>query len=175
MAKRNTRKKHNYKEMTISILLCLLVLGISYMIFVTDILKPSVNEVTTSYISFNNRDNTDDITINNISKMSDELGKSIANTKSKNLLITGEDEKNYEVVIYPVINDIDLKYIKASITINNKTYTTNLSDASINSDGGITIYQDMKKDKNILIKMWIDKDYKKEVPNTSFKIKIKQK
>ena len=101
--------------------------------------------------------------------------KRLGCTKSKKLLITGENDKDYEVVIYPVINDIDLKYIKASISINNKTYITNLSDASINDDGGITIYQDMKKDKNILIKMWIDKDYKKEVPNTSFKIKIKQK
>ena len=174
MAKRNTRKKHNYKEMTISILLCLLVLGISYMIFATDVLKPSVNQVTASYISFNNRDNTDDIKIDNIKKMSDDIGKSIINNRYNELLVDGEDNSNYEIVVYPLINDIDLNYIKASITMNNKTYTTNLSEVLKSDDGGISIYKGLvEKPQKVIIRMWVSKDYKEDITDTSFRIKIK--
>lgn len=186
MAKSNTRKKLSkkkfqqrqklIKQTIISVLLCLLVISISYMIFKTNILQPSVNEVTASYISFNNNDNTDEIKINNIKKMSNEIGKSIANTKYNKLLITGEKNTNYELVIYQITNNIDLEYINIAITIGNKTYITNLKEAINSDDGGIVIYKgSVKEEKELTIRMWVNKKYSEKVKDNSFRIKIRQK
>lgn len=182
MAVKNTRKKLSkkqkkkfYRDTTISALLCLLVLSISYLMYKTNILQPSVNEVTASYISFNNKDTTDEIKINNLKKMSVSEGKSIINNKSNKLLITGEENTNYKVIVYPVINNIDLKYINYSINIKGNTYNNALSEMPINNDGGIVIYEGViKKEKNLLIRMWVSNNYPNKVDNNSFRIKIKQ-
>ena len=43
--------------------------------------------------------------------MSNDIGKSIVNTKYSQLVVSGENNSNYQVVVYPIINNIDLKYI----------------------------------------------------------------
>lgn len=171
--KHQRQRKQLVKNTMISALLCLLVLGISYIIFETDILQPSVNEVTASYISFNNNDTTDDIKINNIRKMSNDIGKSIVNTKSSDILVSGEDNKEYQVVIYPIINNIDLKHINYAITIGNNSYDNNLASMTMRTDEGIVVYNGkVNKEKKITIRLWISKDYEGEVENNSFKIKV---
>lgn len=171
--KQQRQRKQLVKNTMISALLCLLVLGTSYVIFETDTLQPSVNEVTASYISFNNNDTTDDIKINNIKKMSNDIGKSIVNTKSSVISVSGEDNKEYQVVIYPVINNIDLKYINYAITIGNDVYNNDLVSMPVGTDEGIVVYTGkVNKEKKITIRLWISKDYEGEVENNSFKIKV---
>ena len=105
--------------------------------------------------------------------MSDDIGKSIVNTKYSELKVSGEDNSNYQVVIYPVINDIDLNYIKYSITIDNNTYSDTLGNMPMSSDEGIIVYNSkVTESQNITIRMWVSKDYDGEVENNSFKIKI---
>ncbi len=174
LTKKQLRARNQlYKNTAISALLCLLVLGISYIIFRTDILQPRINRVTASYISFYNNDTTDVIKINDIKKMSDDIGKSVVNTKYSELEVSGEDNSNYQVVIYPVINDISLNYIKYSITIDNNTYSDTLGNMPKSSDEGIIVYNSkVTEGQKITIRMWVSKDYDGEVENNSFKIKI---
>ena len=174
LSKRQLRQqKQLYKNIVISTLMCLLVLGISYVIFITDVLQPTVNEVTASYISFNNNDSTDIIKITNIKKMSNDMGKSIVNSKYSRLLISGEKNSNYQVVIYPIINDIDLEYINYALVVDNDTYEGNLATGNMSSDEGIIVYNDVVGENNkVTVKLWVSKEYKGEVNNNSFKIKI---
>ena len=171
--KQRKQKQQLYKNIVISTLMLLLVLGISYLIFETDLLQPSVNEVTASYISFNNKDTTDVIKINNIKKMSNDIGMSIVNTKHSQLLVSGEQNSNYQLVVYPMVNDIDLEYINYAVTIGHDKYTGNLATGTVNSDEGIVVYNGkVNEAKKITIRMWISKEYEGEVNNNSFKIRI---
>lgn len=167
------QRQQLYKNTIISTLLVILVLGISYVIFSTDLLQPRVNEVTASYISFNNNDTTDIIKINNIKRMSNDIGKSIVNNKSRKVLISGEENNVYQIVIYPLINNIDLKYINFSITIGNESYEGNLATNEVTSDEGIVAYTGkVSGKKEATVKMWVSKEYEGEIDNNSFKIKI---
>ncbi len=167
------QRKQLYKNTVLSILMCLLVLGVSYIIFKTDILQPKVNEVTASYISFYNNDTTDMIKINNIKKLSDDIGKSIVNTKSHELKVSGDINSDYQVVVYPMINNIDLKYINFSITNGNNTYSNNLSEMPNRTDEGIIVYNGKVEDtKKMTIRMWVSKEYEGDIDNNSFSIKI---
>ena len=174
LSKRQQRqRKQLYKNTVISALMCLLVLGISYLIFKTDILKPRVNEVTASYISFYNNDTTDMIKINNIKRLSDDMGKSIVNTKSRELKVSGEANSDYQVVVYPMINNIDLEHIKFSITDGNTTYSNNLSEVPTRTDEGMVVYNGKVDDtKKVTIRMWISKEYEGDIDNNSFSIKV---
>ena len=174
LSKRQLKQKQQlYKNTVISILLCLLVVSISYIIFITDFLKPRVNEVTASYISFNNKDTTDMIKINNLKKMSNDIGKSIVNTKYSQLVVRGENNSNYQVVVYPIINNIDLKYINYAISVDNNIYMDNLDTEKLTDDEGIVIYSGVvTEEKKITIRMWVSKEYEGEIENNSFNIKI---
>ena len=79
MTKKKKQKKKNYLFIFFSVILCLITLLLSYIIFGTNLLKPKLNEETTSYISFNNKDTTDILKIKNIQIMSNEKGKSNRN------------------------------------------------------------------------------------------------
>ena len=167
------QKQQLQKNIIISTLMCLLVLGISYVIFKTDVLQPSVNEVTASYISFNNKDTTDIIKINDIKKMSNDMGKSIVNKKYSQLSIEGEVNSNYQLVIYPLVNNIDLKYVNYSITVDGNVYTDYLSNKQVTGDEGIVVYNGVvTKGNKVTIRMWISREYEGEVGNNSFQIKI---
>ncbi len=167
------QRRQLLKNTVISTLLLLLVLGVSYLIFVTDVLEPHVNEVTAGYISFYNNDTTDMIKINNLKKLSDDVGKSIVNTRSQELKVTGENNNKYQVVVYPMINNIDLKYINFSITKGEITYTNNLEDMPIGDDEGIIVYQgNVSEGKELTLRMWISKEYEGKIDNNSFSVKI---
>ena len=173
--KKSNRQKHidNTKRILTCVILSLLVLGLSYIIFQTDILEPSLNEITTSYISFNNKNTTDMLKINNINKKSDKLGKSSWNNKSIVLDIDGEKDKEYQIIVYPIIKDVDNKYIKVYLKDNKELVNTNLDELKDSEDGGKIIYQGKINNNKKILRMWIDKDYKDKINNNSFEIKIK--
>ena len=173
--RKTNRQKHidNTKRILTCIILSVLVLGLSYIIFKTDILKPSLNEITTSYISFNNKNITDMLKINNINKKSDKLGKSTWNNKSIVLDIDGEKNREYKIIIYPIIKSVDNKYIKVYLKDNKELVNTNLDNLKDSEDGGKIIYQGKINNKKKILRMWIDKEYKGNVNDNSFEIKIK--
>ena len=174
LSKRQQKQRRQLlKNIVISSLMFFLVLGISYLIFKTDILQPEVNEITASYISFYNNDTTDMIKINNIKKLSDDIGKSVVNTKSYELVVSGEVDSNYQVVVYPMINNIDLRYINFSITKGNITYNNSLNEMPNALDDGIVVYNGkVDNEKNITIRLWVSKEYEGDIDNNSFSIKI---
>ena len=104
------RKKIHNKIIQCTIL-SIFVLGFSYVIFQTDYLEPKINETTASYISFNNKNTTDMLKIQNIQKMSDQKGKSTLNSKFLKIDISGEESKEYEIVLYSIENKIEPEFI----------------------------------------------------------------
>lgn len=172
MARKKKKNKKNYKIILKRVITCslfgILVISLSYIIFITNLLKPHINELTTSYISFNNRNTTDILRINNIRKMSDSIGKSSLNNAKLNIKIDGEKNKDYSIVLYKINCSIEDKYIK--VLIDNKIFR--LSDLEDSSDYGKILYiGNNSKEKNI--RMWVDEKYKEKVKDTSFELKIK--
>jgi len=157
------------KKVITCIVLGIFVITLSYLIFKTNILEPKLNELTTSYISFNTENNSDILEIKNINKMSDTTAKSILNNSSLKLDITGTKNEEYNVVVYKNSN-IDDKYINCYI--NKKV---NLSEVETTKDGGKIIYTGKIDNKTKVLKMWIDKSYKDKVNDNSFEIRIKKK
>ena len=105
--------------------------------------------------------------------MSNDIGKSIVNTKYSQLVVSGENNSNYQVVVYPIINNIDLKYINYAISVDNNIYMDNLDTEKLTDDEGIVIYSGVvTEEKKITIRMWVSKDYEGEIENNSFNIKI---
>jgi len=157
------------KKVITCIVLGIFVITLSYLIFKTNILEPKLNELTTSYISFNTENNSDILEIKNINKMSDTTAKSIINNSSLKLDITGTKNEEYNVVVYKNSN-IDDRYINCYI--NKKV---NLSEVETTKDGGKIIYTGKIDNKTKVLKMWIDKSYKDKVNDNSFEIRIKKK
>ena len=180
----NTRKRKNnkkakkqlYKNIVISSLLCFLVLCLSYIIFMTDYLQPRVDEITTSYISFNNRYTTDVMKISNVKKMSDKNGSSNLNNKYIEFTVQGKNASKYEIVIYPIGKKIDNTYVNFVFETSNEKLINNLGSMPERKDGGRVIYQgEIKDNSKKKLRMWISKDYKDKANNTSFEIKIKSR
>lgn len=172
---RQQMKKQLYKSIFCSIFLSLLVIAFGYLIFKTDILQPRVDEVTASYISFNNSNTTDMLKINSLKKMSDEKGSSSFNKSYVEFEVTGSKKSNYDIVVYSIINKIDYKYVKFCLISDNEVINSgNLEDLKLKSDGGKILYQgSLNKSVPMLLRMWVSNDYESKVGNTSFEIKVK--
>ena len=84
MTKKRTKKtrqaRHNsriilHKKIVLCVFLCTLVIILGYIILLSNVLEPKINQLTASYISFNNRNSTDMLRINNLEKMSNKKGR----------------------------------------------------------------------------------------------------
>lgn len=179
MSKKKKRKQskinHEMKErITFFLFLCFLTISLGSYIIVSDSFQPKVNELTASYISLNNHNTTDILKITNLKKMSNRIGKSIQNKESLSFQITGEKDKDYQIIVVPISNQIDEKYIHYSLSINKDNITNTLNKVQTQNNHEKMIYQGKYLDTtNIEIKMWIDKEYSGKVKNNSFEVKIK--
>lgn len=175
--KRKKKKTNNLKikEIFSIVLLILLISGISFIIYKTDIFMPKIDEVTASYISFNNSDSTDMIKISNVNRKKDNFGKSELNSKYAEFTVNSKEKSDYKIVVYPYTDKIDLKCVKYYLSTNNNNKIDILENSVENGDGGRTIYQNKlrKKQEKIIIRMWIDKECKSNLNEESFEIKIK--
>lgn len=171
------QKKLIKKRIIVCIFLCLFTILLSYSILLTDFLQPHINEMTASYISFNNRNTTDMLKIMNLKKMNDKQGNSIANPKSLEFNIEVEKDLQYEISIVPINNHIEEKYIHYALTINNNNNIVDkLSNKEKAANGERIIYQGKKRtNTKVVLRMWISKEYKKEAENVSFEIKVKSR
>lgn len=187
MAKKNKKKLSKKKQLELQnqrkvisycLFLCLLVLLLTYFIFYKDTLKTSVDEVTASYISFNNSKTTDMLKISNLSKMKDKKGKSILNTSTKTFDVNGNVKEKYEVVVYALGNQVDESYVKYALydENNNEISKGILNDLAQSADGGKVIYQSsIKKNNKLKLNMWLSKKYQGNTKNISYEIKIKSR
>ncbi len=174
--KKQLELKNQKKVIYYCLILCLLVLLLTYFIFYKDTLKTSVDEVTASYISFNNSKTTDMLKISNLSKMKDDKGKSILNTSTKMFDVDGNIKEKYEVVVYALGNKADESYIKFALydSNNNEISSGVLNNSKTSVDGGKVIYQGaIKKHNKLKLNMWLSKKYQGNTKNISYEIKIK--
>jgi len=180
MAKKKSTKirKRQQKVMKQKTVFCafllILVITISYIILKTNILEPQVNQLTTSYISFNNRNATDMLTITNLKKMNNKKGNSIFNNTKISFQIHGDQKKDYEIILIPRKNTIEEKYIHYTLVIDDKTITGTLDKNPEKTIGERTIYKgNSSKKTKVLLRMWVSEDYQHKVENSSFEIKVK--
>lgn len=176
---KNKKRKfqdNKIKKSSVVLLIIVVVLTISayYLINETDILLPSIDEATASYISFNNSNSTDMLKITNLKRMKHEVGKSILNSQKVNFSISGKNDEEFNIELYSIGNIIDKKYINYVLLNNDEIIEIgNLENKTENYNGGIILYQDkIVKDNSYELKMWIDKEYPKKVNNVSYEIKI---
>ena len=68
--KKNQIRNNKIKKSSVALLIFVIVMTLSafYLISGTDLLLPSIDEATASYISFNNSKSTDMLKINNLKK-----------------------------------------------------------------------------------------------------------
>ena len=177
LRKNSQLKKQFIKTVTVCALLCITVLVLSYYIFQTNLLEPGLDEITTSYISFNNKNTTDMLKIDNLKKMKNEKGRSFLNDRKVTFQVSGKEQEEYQVILYPLTNIVDLKYIHFSLEEKEPLISGTLDSVMENEDGVITIYTGFVKnpEEKMTLKMWIDKKYKGNSNHTSFEIKIKSR
>lgn len=173
--KRYTQKKI-YKLSLMTIFLLLLAFFFGYIIFETDYLQSGVDELTASYISFNNAKTTDILKVINLSKKSDKKGKQDTNKSNKTFEIKGKEKEEYEIILYSLGNTIDEEYVKFYIANGTEKKEGKLSSTEKTIDNGKIIYKGkVDKDNKFKLYMWIDDNYKNNVKNISYEIKIKKR
>lgn len=181
MGKRQKRKTKKQKliikrKMIVCIFLCLLVSVIGYFILLTDFLKPQLNKLTTSYISFNNRNSTDMLRIDNLKKISDKKGVYLAGLNSLNFTIPKGKNLDYDIVLIPNNSEIENKYIHYVLSVDGKNEVKTLNTTIKNDNDEIIIYRGSNKDDtDISLYMWVSKKYKRDVENLSYEVKIKSR
>ena len=113
--KRKKQKEENKYQKVLCLFLVALILSFAYIMKEQKNLEPQLNELTTSYISFNNSNATDRLTISNLKNMSERIGKSKWNNSRLIIPISGEKNKPYEIIIYPINKDTKEEYIEIYI------------------------------------------------------------
>ena len=174
--KRRRKNKINYKLIFSTIIVFLCVLVLSYTMFFTDVLNPTIDELTSSYISFNNINN-DNIKISNLKKMSDRKGNSIFNRSFARFNIYMNKDSKYMIVVKDNNKVIDSNYVYFSLNINNKNITIDkLGNMKRINNNEYIIYEGENGNKDrINIKMWISKEIKDSVLDTSYEVYIKSR
>ena len=148
---------------------------LSYYVYNSYNSKSKLDELTTSYISFNNNDTTEMMKITDLKRMSNSTGVSFKNKSLKNFDISGDVGERYQIVLYHIGNVIDNKYVHYSLIINNKVKDTNtLNNMIYSENGGLVIYDGkIEKNNNCILKMWVDNSYHDSVKNISYEVRIK--
>ena len=167
--------------------LVVLVFGVSYAVWSNSITGTKINTLTSGYLSFNYTEN--DSSVINIDKalpVSDEVGKKISNSNEYFLFTVSnnfEESINYEILLEPLVNNLDNKYIKIYLTDKNdvtfKGYdkvVPTVDQFQVNSSGMISIYNGVLKDKNdsqtFKLRIWISDSYVVDQNSSMFSFKV---
>lgn len=167
------KKKEVVLVISLGIVIVISLLGISYITFQTNLLKPHINSKTLKYISFYNQEKTDSIIIKNIEKIKNSQGRTNKNKSSLSLNITGKKGERYEIILDNKISKEYTKYINTFIEHNGKKIESNLDKLKTSQDGGKIIYQGKIDNRDVILRMWISKKSSKKIKDNFFEIKIK--
>lgn len=171
--KRQTRQKEYYRYLCACIIMSIIVLSLGLFIENTNFLEPKINQVTTSFISFNNKNTTDMLRLNNISKMSDKRGSSRRNPNSLTLNITGEKDQKYEIVLYSLDNPISEEKIKYIVKTGKEETKDNLLTPETTEDGGKVLYRGTIQNQKTIIRVWVSNDYEGKITPNAFEVKVR--
>ena len=174
MSKKKERRQKEYqKSLTSCILMGIIVICVGLLIANINFNEPNINELTTSFISFNNKNTTDMLKVTNIEKMSDKRGNSRWNPHSLTINITGEKNQSYEIVLYPLTNPIEDNYIRYVVKIGKEETKDHLLNPESTDDGGKIIYRGTIHNRKTTIRLWIADEYRGKVTQNAFEIKIR--
>ncbi len=168
-----SQKKELGKVLFLAFILVILLVGINYIVFQTDLLKSHVDDKTLKYISFYNKEKTDSIIIKNIKKMTNKKGESTKNKSSLELTVIGKKNEKYEIVLYGQIDKSAEEFINVFTEHKLKKRKSNLKKLKNSKDGGKIIYQGKIDNNDIILRMWLSKEYSKKIKNNFFEVKIK--
>ncbi len=173
------KKKNQHKKKKLQNLLCLflvtLILSFAYIMVKEKKLEPDINELTASYISFNNNNVTDRLTISNLKVMPDIIGKSTWNKSRLTIPITGEQNQEYEIILSPTHQETNEEYIEIYLEHKKEKIRKKMSEFNNTSAGEKIIYQGKIDHSNISIYMWISSKYKLKKDHNSYEIKIRSR
>ena len=173
MSKKEINRIKRYKiESYIIIIITIIV---SYKVFSSNISISKINEITSQYISYCNKKETDGLWIHNVKKLSSNKGKSKSNKASLTFTVEGKKNEEYELVIIPKNNTIEEKYINYMIQEKDIIKTSNLADTEINENKDRILYRNKINNNKLTVKLWISKEYKKEISDNLFEIKINKR
>ena len=188
----NVKDKKNYtKDILLSFIglaaLVVLVFGVSYAVWSNSITGTKINTLTSGYLSFNYTESDNNvINIDNALPVSDEVGKKISNSNEYFLFTVSnnfEESINYEILLEPLVNNLDNKYVKIYLTDKNdvplKGYDKTVPTADqfqTNSFGMISIYNGILKDKDdsqtFKLRIWISDSYVVDQNSSMFSFKV---
>ena len=133
---------------------------------------PRLDETISNNISFRNAETTDVLKLIDIEAMSDKKGKSFLNQKKVEFEINGSNEQEYQIIIYPLTNNIVPENINYYLKIGEEEIMDTLSNGTPTSDGGYIILNNRINDnRKCLLRMWLNE--LQEEQENSFEIKIK--
>ena len=187
MAKKKSKKqlrieKKQRRKVILSslrVIILLLLIGFSsYFLVSKFILSSNINKETANFISFRNAFDGTQLIFDEVKVLSDKEGKS---NKNKSVVEFDIDSDNvegnsFDVVIIPINNKIDLKYIKYYLVdSNNKEVGFGNLYIAESIDNGIIVHSGVVNNKkdHYKLKLWISDDYKgKDNIGNSYEVKI---
>ncbi len=182
-SKRQLRKEKKQRRKvfisSIRVIVLLLLIGFSsYFLVSKFILSSNINKETASFISFRNALDGSQLVFDEVKVMSDKEGKSNKNKSIVEFDIDNDnvDGNSFDVVIIPINNKIDLKYIKYYLVDkNNKEVGFGNLYIAEAVDNGIIVHSGVVNNKrdHYKLKLWISDDYKgKDILGNSYEVKI---
>ena len=187
MAKRKSKKqlrkeKEQRKKViasSIRIMVLLLLIGFSgYFLVNKFVLSNNINKETASFISFRNTLDGSQLIFDEVKVLSDKEGKSYKNKSVLKFDIDndGVDGSSFDIVITPINNKVDLKYVKYYLVdSNNKEVGFGNLYIAEEANGGRIIHSGKKKKKSdhYKLKLWISDEYKgKDTIGNTYEVKI---
>lgn len=177
------KKELQRKIVASSICVCLLflmIVGLGVALINSSLISEQINATTASYITFKNVFEEDDMTIFNLRRLSDNRGKRVTDDAFLEFDVKGDSGTKFDIIIVPINNSIDYKYIKFYLTdsYDNVILTdrlSNVSDKMLEMKLYSGKIEKNKEENKFKLRLWIDKEYKDEIVSSSFEVKLKLK
>lgn len=160
--------------------LFVLIIGLGFMLVNTSLINDKINATTASYITFKNAFENNDMIISNLRRTSDSRGMRLNDDSLLEFDVKGKKNTKFDILIVPVNNTVDYKYINFYLTDSNDNVVAfdKLSDVS-GDMLELKIYSDIissnKKNNAFKLRLWIDKEYEEDEWMSSFEVKLKLK
>jgi hypothetical protein len=163
---------------SIRVVILLLIVGFSsYFLVSKFILSSNINKETAGFISFRNAMDGTQLILDEVKVLSDKKGMSNRNKSvvEFDILNDNADGNSYDIVIIPINNKIDLKYIKYYLVDeNNKEVGYGNLYIAEEVDNGRIIHSGVlnKGNDHYKLKLWISDEYQgKDNIGNSYEVK----
>lgn len=190
---REDKMKRKIVSIILLVFLILVVIGVTYSVFIYGKEGINNNTLSTSSIIFTYDETTNGIALENAMPIEDEIGKKMDKNEdfsgyfdfNVGYNTSANRAVNYEIYATPIFteNQLDSKYVKIYLTDQNDVPIYNddkvkvfseLEDSSVDNKSKKIFYGSFTKSesKKFRIRLWVSKDYPIDNISRNFKIKI---